>query len=249
MSGISLVSVNVERGKHLDTVTSFLERTRPDVVCIQECRKCDIPRFRADSGAEGFFYEPMVAALKRPESETEGIAILSRYPMSDRRADYYVGTPHTLPDSDDVDEATFNDTNRLVLSCEILKDGEVFRVATTHFTWSVRGQATDVQRTDMKGLLRILDGFPELVLTGDFNAPRGGEMFSILADAYKDNIPPEYETSIDIALHRAGKERPEELKDKMVDGLFSTKEYAVSDVRLESGVSDHCAVVAKVGRA
>ncbi len=32
----------------------------------------------------------------------------------------------------------------------------------------------------------------------------------------------------------------------MVDGLFSTPDYAVSEARLHQGVSDHCAITAVV---
>jgi endonuclease/exonuclease/phosphatase family metal-dependent hydrolase len=127
-----------------------------------------------------------------------------------------------------------------MLSCEIEKEGETFRVATTHFTWTPDGSADDYQRADVKKLLAILGGMGEFVLTGDFNAPRGGEIFGTLAEKYKDNVPSHYTTSIDGALHRAG---PLEL---MVDGIFSTPGYAVSDVELVAGVSDHKAIVATV---
>jgi hypothetical protein len=36
---------------------------------------------------------------------------------------------------------------------------------------------------------------------------------------------------------------------KMVDGLFSTPGYLVSDVELHSGVSDHMAITANVAKA
>ncbi len=68
----------------------------------------------------------------------------------------------------------------------------------------------------------------------------------MLAPKYKDNIPSHYKTSIDAALHRAGKERPEGLADKMVDGLFTTPGYTAVDVRLQFGVSDHAAIVATI---
>ena len=68
----------------------------------------------------------------------------------------------------------------------------------------------------------------------------------MLAAKYKDNVPVQYKTSIDVALHRLGKERPEEFADKMVDGIFSTPLYEVKNVEMKGGVSDHCALVATV---
>jgi endonuclease/exonuclease/phosphatase family metal-dependent hydrolase len=96
----------------------------------------------------------------------------------------------------------------------------------------------------MKNLLALLAKTPELILCGDFNAPRGGEIFKMLADKYKDNIPPEYDSSLDTELHRIGK-----IKKLMVDGLFTTSAYIVSDVKLSEGVSDHKAVTAIISLA
>ena len=78
------------------------------------------------------------------------------------------------------------------------------------------------------------------VLAGDFNAPRGGEIFSHIAERYTDNIPPHYTTSIDGTLHRAGP------IPFMVDGLFTTPSYRAKGVHLEFGVSDHAAVAATI---
>lgn len=99
-----------------------------------------------------------------------------------------------------------------------------------------------MQQRLLPKLLETLGSFPELILAGDFNAPRGGEVFGTIAARYKDNIPPEYKTSIDGGLHRAGK------LEYMVDGLFTTPQYIASKVRLIDGVSDHMAIVAEINR-
>jgi hypothetical protein len=82
-----------------------------------------------------------------------------------------------------------------------------------------------------------------MALFGDFNAPRGKEIFSIFTEKLKDNIPLNYETSLDENLHRAGK------LTYMVDGCFTTPEYVASDVELRFGVSDHAAVLATITKA
>lgn len=115
-----------------------------------------------------------------------------------------------------------------------------FRIGTTHFTWTPDGEADEVQRTDIESLFAVLEKQGDIIFTGDFNAPRGKEIFSRLAERYHDNVPSEYTTSIDSTLHRAG-DLPH-----MVDGIFSTSGYAVQNVRMVCGVSDHCALVAEV---
>jgi endonuclease/exonuclease/phosphatase family metal-dependent hydrolase len=140
------------------------------------------------------------------------------------------------------DPSTYNNLNRIVLAADIQKDGRVFRIATTHLTWTPNGGPNGEQRRDAAALLHVLEGLSEFVLCGDFNAPRGGDIFSMLASRYKDNIPLQYTSSLDPNLHRAGQ------LGLMVDGIFSTSAYTVSAVKMVSGISDHCALVATVSK-
>ena len=154
-------------------------------------------------------------------------------------AEYYFGdrNPREFTFSGDLDNMS-----RVFAYLDVEKDGEIFRIGTTHFTWSGRGIISERQNGDFAGLSRILDKAEEIVFSGDFNAPRGGEIFSRLASRYKDNVPPEYTTSIDPNMHRNGK------IELMVDGLFSTPKYEVSDVKMVCGLSDHCALTAKISK-
>jgi endonuclease/exonuclease/phosphatase family metal-dependent hydrolase len=99
----------------------------------------------------------------------------------------------------------------------------------------------DFQRGACDRLLELLDD-RSLVLCGDFNAPRGKEIFSRLAAHWTDHVPLAHTTSLDPVLHRAG------ALQLMVDGIFSTPDYDVSGVRLHQGVSDHCAITARIGK-
>jgi endonuclease/exonuclease/phosphatase family metal-dependent hydrolase len=243
---IRLVCLNIERSKHLDVIEAFLVAQKPDVVCLQELFERDIPFFEKLVGPCVAFGIYGQHPLDPPEEgfSMEGVGIFSALPVQENTVRFYVGSedhariraPKSIPD----------DTS--LVSCTLTKDGETFRIATTHFTWTPDGLPTEKQRIDMRALLAALGEQKELILCGDFNAPRGGEIFSMLAGAYKDNIPPEYKTSIDVNLHRAGKIVSEEMDKKMVDGLFSTPEYVVSDVGLHSGVSDHMAITATISK-
>jgi len=119
-------------------------------------------------------------------------------------------------------------------------NGENFMIGTTHFTWTFNGETDSRQEKDLSSLFEVLDGIPELILCGDFNAPRGKKVWSALSSRYIDHIPLEYTSSIDSKLHRK--------KDlhHLVDGLFSTPHYETKNVRIVCNVSDHCAVVAEI---
>jgi endonuclease/exonuclease/phosphatase family metal-dependent hydrolase len=248
MASLSLVSVNVERSKHLDLVRAFLETRQPDVVCMQELMEYDIPYFEQALEAQCIF-APTSMQPAEDKPGAEGIAIFSRSPIHTSARAYYRGAFDRSVQVDHTSvESKYRSSSAVVLSAVITHDGEEFQLATTHFTWTPDGKPDDFQRRDMKSMLEALSGLGEFVLTGDFNAPRifdgrPGEIFAELASKYKDNIPARYTTSIDGSLHRAGS------LELMVDGVFSTPAYIVSDVELHTGVSDHCAVTALITKA
>ncbi len=245
----SLVSVNIERSKHLDRVIPFLQSRTPDVACFQELCEADIETIMAACGAQSVHFSPMSRTIDLDNSASvQGPCIMSKYPMLMSRTATYAGDDSRIPEARVGDQSTYDTANYALLTADIAIQSDTVRVCTTHFLWSPRGSVTEKQRVGMRGLVKELEQSGDFVLTGDFNAPRGGEMFNELASRWKDNIPLQYKTSIDVELHRAGKTHADELATKMVDGLFTTPYYEASEVTLVSGVSDHCAVVADILR-
>ena len=247
MSSLKLISLNIERSKHLDLVLPFLEREKADVVCLQEVLHRDVPRFESVVGPCVAFQIDDEHPADWPDEGVlpEGNAMWTTHTVHTTSTIVYAGNPSAVPVVV-LDErgSPLNFGNRTLVVADIAKGGQLFRIATTHFTWTPVGhQAEDIQRKDLKALMHTLDSLGELVLTGDFNTARGSEIFDAIAEKYKDNIPQEYTTTIDKNLHRAGD------LQYVVDGLFSTRAYRVSDVRLVDGVSDHMAVVATVSKS
>jgi len=239
-ASLRLVSVNVERSVHLEKVLIFLSKEKPDIVCVQELCEPDIPAFEKALGAACFF-APMKHNARDGPLTTEGVGIFSRLKVRSRTTEWYVGAPGEVPIWDWTSlEKIQTSEHRVLLTVQVEKNGTVFQIATTHFSWSPNGTVTDFQRGVLKRLLPLLEAKKEIVFCGDLNAPRGGEIFDELAKKYTDNIPARYVSSLDGKLHRAGH------LDWMVDCLFSTPKYNVTDVALTSGVSDHCAVTATI---
>lgn len=246
MALLRIACINIERSKHLDLVKAFLDRERPDVVCIQELMGPDCEYIADVTGATQYYFAPMSRIVDTEPDASFGIGIFSHSHIITHGQEYYARTSNTIPESDPKNTNTYNNHNRMILWCDVAKDDSIFRIATTHFTWTPDGSASDEQRRDVSSLLKQLAQMGEFVLCGDFNAPRKmrdgtwGEIFSAIAEHYQDNIPTKYTTSIDGDLHRAGH------IPLMVDGLFSTPAYRVSNVVLHNGVSDHCAITADI---
>jgi exonuclease III len=261
---IKLITLNIEGDKHLDKVLSFLRQERADVICLQEIFAQDLPCFEAELGMLGHF--AMMSRVVRenryqisPRGEW-GNAIFTKLAHQPPELHYYAG---------DGSGPVFtgpNSVDRVLMVMEVEVGGisggqkldlgnspgfsQKFMVATTHFTWSPQGEPSDEQRRDCKSLLRILtdlnvtDRFGEnaakMILCGDFNAPRGGEIFGMFEQFFYDALPVSVTTTLDPDLHYAG---PLEL---VVDTIFYTSPYQVQSVRVVGGVSDHQAVVGEI---
>lgn len=236
-----LISLNVERSRHLDRILPLLERLEPDVACLQELVPGDIPAISARTGLRHAHFAQMT--VHPSDGLPFGVGILARRPFTTTDLVPYAGGGDGAMLFDRTTEESKLATCRyLAVRATVADEGGPLVVATTHFPWTPDGEARPFQTAAVERLIAGLGGGP-LVLTGDFNAPRGGAIFGALARTWSDCIPPHVTTSIDPVLHRAG---PLEL---MVDGLFVTPDYHAADVAMHAGVSDHQAISATIRRA
>lgn len=235
---LKIVSLNIEGDKHLDTVTSFLALEHADVVCLQEVYEKDLAVLKEVAGQHSLFVPFTEKQEEHDRPLPWGMAVFSPDPLREIETVHYFGTETSLPTFQE--ERIAETINRALLVIEIKKEGVPFTIGTTHFTWTPDGQADDRQRNDLEKLFAALEKYPEIVLCGDMNAPRGRETWERIAKRYVDNIPPYIESTLDPIYHRAPSLR------YVVDGLFSTCGYTVSDVAIRHGLSDHCAIVGHV---
>jgi endonuclease/exonuclease/phosphatase family metal-dependent hydrolase len=237
---LTLANINIERSKHLPQVMSFLARSAPDVVCLQELIVDDLFELSRSLGYAHHSYASMALYPGGGLIRSYGIGILSRIPILHSETIPYagLGSGRDLVDLSSADSKMLTSRYFVVLATVALADAR-FTIGNTHFPWTPDGSASNDQRKACGRLIGSLGERP-VVLCGDFNAPRGGEIFSRLAAHWRDNIPASYTSSIDPNLHRAG---PLPL---MVDGAFSTNDYRVCNVVMHAGISDHCAITADI---
>ena len=243
MTPLKLISLNMEGTAHLEKVLPFLEGSGADVICLQELHEQDFLDFRERLKITGEFAPMTKMKTITPDNVFSfmGVGILTRLEIKgDFKKPYYCGNEN-IPER--IRGDNIKTVHRPFLHATVKKDGQNFTIGVTHFTWTPDGQADENQRRDLRSLFKILDALPEIIICGDFNAPRGREIFKKISEKYKDCVPPEYETSLDPELHRVG--RGSKL---MVDVLFTSPQYEAKNVRLQCGLSDHCAVVGGIYR-
>lgn len=233
---IKIVSLNIEFNKHYSRIYPFLFKQNPDVVLLQEVLQVDIKQFQNNLKMD-YVFAPLAKVNFNGEIKMLGIATFSRFKIGSSKILYYRGKSEFIPITDKSEPEKLS---RALLVSKIVNKSVPFTLINTHFTWSDGGIPTQVQKDDLEKLLNLLLRYKDFVLCGDFNAPRGGEIFDKIAFLYKDNIPKNINTTIDKTLHSAGDLRI------VVDGLFTTGRYAASKVKVVGGVSDHMAVVAEI---
>ncbi len=242
---LKLVSLNVERSKHLDRVVPFLVSEDPDIASLQEVLEADIDRLAVSFGAKYWFWLPDVIIDSPTNSDgkpgASGILLLSKYPLTNLGKEYYYLPPAGV--ALEPDSGFSRETNAQgIIWASLEKEGEVYCIANTHFTWTHDGYPDELQDRDFESLRPILGQIGPHVLTGDLNAPRGRGIWERFAALYdRDNIPSDVVSTIDPTLHRFGYRL-----SIVVDALFTSREFVAEDVRVVSGLSDHQAVVATI---
>lgn len=231
-------------------VSGLIKRERPEVICLQEVFEEDFKVFVKKFGMKGVF-APTVFIDKpgKPGLGKRGIfgvAMMSKLPGKFGSEYYFKRQSQELPRY----SGKPNAGHRTLVWQEIegrrkKEEGRRLIVATTHFTWSKGGKVTGKQRRELNKLIELLvNKVKPDVLCGDFNAPRGGEIWSKLAERMIDNIPQEAKTTLDPKLHYANTNGVE----LVVDGFFTApkSKVQIKSLRLVGGVSDHLAIAAEL---
>lgn len=237
---LKLVTINIEGNRHLARWPRIVPEEQPDVVCMQEVFEKDLPYIEEKLQMKGSFFPMMNIAQENKYGISPaglwGVGLFTNLTHSPIQGEYYSGTNKVkifvLP----------NDASRVLVSSTVEKDGEQFTVATTHFTWSGKGETTAEQLADFSQLKQIVEKKNEVILCGDFNAPRGRELFSKFTEILHDNLPADVTTTLDETLHYAGK------LDLVVDTIFTSPQYRAEKVHTIAGVSDHMAVAGEISR-
>lgn len=228
----------MEKYRHIKRVLPVLAATDLDVICMQEVPEDMVGRIAERFHASAFYRSLWKTWCEEFQEERSfGLAVFVRHGAA---VHYDEFSYHTASSTDQPCPQ-----DRIVQYITVEKDSVLYRIGNTHFTWTPDALPNFEQYRDMSALLevigdRIADN--DLILCGDFNAPRGGVIWRKLSLYLHDNIPPHLLTTLDQEYHRAS---PIFL---VVDGMFTSNHYCVTDIEVVGGISDHMLIAGKVVR-
>jgi endonuclease/exonuclease/phosphatase family metal-dependent hydrolase len=236
---VKVIQLNIHWDEFLERSVPFLEEEHPDVVCLQEVYERDLIRLAKKFGMQSVFAPMMLNASAEGTTafQRSGVGILSRPPIEVATTRWYFGDGVHIPVHNREDRDT---SLQPLLTCTIDCMGTPIVIGTTHFQKSWHGLPDDYQRERMERFLPVLTEAHPDILCGDFNIPRGTELYQVLHERLCDNVPSEYVNSIDPQLHRVHG------LSYMIDYMWSSPRVRIQDVRQVCGVSDHCAFVGEV---
>lgn len=244
---MKLISLNIEGYLHKLEALNFLKNEDADVVCLMECPEGFVSEVQA-LGYQTTYKS--VRLVNRDGTQTlEGNLLASK--NKHQAESFFIYRHPGERVLEKYDEKTGRQNADVVLlHATVEVNGEVFNIATTHFTWTPKGEEPSlVQQEDTRRLIELTENFAPHIICGDFNIPRHHNcLYDELTNHYLDAIPVRYKSSLDKNLHRRGQDstRAHLFTDFMVDYVFTQPPYQAENVRLEFGISDHAAVVADI---
>jgi len=235
---IKLVTINIEGSKHLDKVIPFLKKENPDVICLQDIFAVDFLKIKDQSKISGSFFAACNKIDKNKyNSQTngeEGVAYLTNLSHNPIKGFYYVGKGTKPKFTDPYSK------DRVLVFSTVEKEGKKYTIGTTHFYWTPDGHPNKEQWQAFHSLINHVKKFDEFILCGDFNAPRGREIFSEFNKHFIDHLPLKITSTLDPKLHKAGH------LNLVIDTIFSTPHYKVNNIQTIEGISDHKAIIGEI---
>jgi hypothetical protein len=262
---LTVVTINV--GRMLCSRTRrYLEKlmnldTKCDVILVQDMPFRDLPIF---GHHPHLAFGVMTNQLINGERAPVGIAIASRYFITDIRHHTYWGDG-ILKDLQGVDSNNARflgeesdrmvaaTEDRVVITAAVIKDSITYQLATTHGMWARDGEPNDVQRTSMRRLRDILLAEAinrgGLVIAGDLNFDRGGEIYNMFTAEIRDCTPLNIASTLDRE-HAVTRKGIKVVSDYFMScpDISGTEIFDITDVRPRFGVSDHAALWATVSK-
>lgn len=227
-----------------DSILDFIHREAASpnfVVLLQEVYKGSLERISNALRGRMVYSQYCNLSLTDREEEAEswGVAIGSKLDLFGVEEHYYDGIPIS-PGKIVLNNGPEHAHSLLQASLKV--GSERFNFGTTHFTWYNKPEPSEQQQGDFANLADLLNDASDIVLTGDFNSPRGYPIFDSIARIYKDNIPADINTTNDTTI------RPEAIWRLVIDGFFTSEHYKASNIRMIQGLSDHQGILGEVQR-
>lgn len=229
---LDILQLNVELNLHTDKIIAHVQAQNYDVLLLQEVLQDELDTIAQACNMQ-YAFAPLNTIEHQGILQILGLATFSKHPLCNIEQLYYRGDPKNLPL---ITRQTPELMARALLVVEVPANGQTYRLINTHFTWSQNATVNAMQRQDFDKMLTMLQQYDQFLLGGDFNTPRGRELYDHLAHIYTDNIPLDIKSTLDKEFFRVPG------LELVIDGVFTTAKYKVAGMQILQGLSDHVGI-------
>ena len=171
---MKLLQLNIWEGKLLKEVLAFIDKVRPDILCLQEVFSCQgdirlpdlmfnsLELIQKQTGFAHSFFSPTFTAEYAGVPASFGIAILSRYPLNNKESTFVHGSysPNGI--------AAPN--TRVLQHCQVLVDGKSLSLVNHHGYWESTQFGSEVTTEKMRLVKETTQSLPTpIMFAGDLN--------------------------------------------------------------------------------
>lgn len=241
---MKLIQLNIWEGKLLKEILNFIDKEKPDILCMQEVFSCKgeiyLPDMMFDSleqikeklGHEHSFFSPTFTSVYTGVAADFGNAIVSKYPLSGCTAEFTNGeyNPGLT-----VDNAVPN--TRLLQICTVNVDGKKFSLVNHHAHREPSPVGNGLNLEKMQLVKEKIKDLPApLVFAGDLNVTGASPAMRVF-DGFLESLTVKH--NVPTTLSQFGKVSGVACDHILVGPGVEVKDFRVS----EELVSDHKALI------
>ncbi len=226
---IKILSWNIWKGQHLEKVINLLEKTKADVLGLQEIKvqgNENLAEIIAKRLGYEFIYCKAYTTDRHVPTYDLGNAILSKFPIQNHQCILLSGIEHYKKEEGSKTEP------RGAAIAEINIGGRIIKFISTHLAFSIECKPVEIRDIQLDNLLKVIDD-KNSVLMGDFNSVPESDVVAKLSKRIKNTDPKMKKLSW-------VNYRESEKRKYRIDYIFTTPDLKTEHFQiLETDASDH----------
>ncbi len=241
---IKLTNLNVyDGGRFMESISSYLLTQKPDILTLQEVYSCDNTaapmRFNTISALPSHFSNYYTFYSPEFKTQTEfgdvviGNAILSRYPIIQKKTLFLSGEYATHPQGD-VDPANYPKNMQI---CRLDIPGLPLNLCNLHGIWDRTTKDTEDRFHMVQVILSTLARYDRIVIAGDFNVSIETKTMSLMRKKYTQ-VFDHLSSTLNFNIKDRAKYAPED--NTAVDMIYTSSNIHIIDKKMPHvDLSDH----------
>lgn len=243
---IKILQWNVWFKENPDNIAKTIIELNPDVVCGQEFiqnnlddKKIDTAKYVAEKIKYHYFYKEASTWDVRPDIQSQGNAIFSKFPITDKYFKYVQDSIHNPSNA--------SEEGRIYVEIGIQISDKKLTIGTTHLSYTPRFEITESRKREVDNLINIISNKKSnYIFTGDLNSAPDSYTIEEISKYLKSAGPDINEKTWTTKIHDK-KDFYENKLNWRLDYIFTTPDIKVKSAKIiNTPYSDHLPILTEI---